>query len=142
MTEKHTGDEIRALRLSRGLSQEDVAKAVDISLKPVGRIEREGRGHHLRRVRGFLEQLAGPSAGVQTVRTFIEEQSAPGGKPLALAFHELAGLLDRLPAEQRGPAVQTFLDVQRQLDDASVDPLKTLEAAAQVTVKAFSQFAG
>jgi transcriptional regulator with XRE-family HTH domain len=142
MTNKHSGEEIRALRLSRGLSQQEVATAVDISLKTVGRIEREGRGHHLRRVRNFLEQLKPESAtSVQAVRTFIAEQSVPGQKPLALAFHELAALLDRLPAEQRAPAVQTFLEVQRQLDDASVDPLKTLESAAHVTIKAFSQFA-
>jgi|SRR5215212_4355304 len=144
MTDKHAGEEIRALRLSQGLSQQDVAEAVDISLKTVGRLEKEGRGHHLRRVRNFLERLKGeasPAESVDAVRSFIEQQSSPGGKPLAFAFHELAAMLERLPSEQKAPAVQTFLNVQRQLDDASVEPLKTLEAAAQITVKAFSQFA-
>jgi len=132
------------MRLARGLSQEDVARALDISLKTVGRLEREGRGHNLRRVRNFLVNLApagnDSSANTPSIRTFIEQQSMPGGPTLGAAFHELAVLLDRLPADQRAPAVQTFVDVQRQLDDGSIDPMKTLEAAAEVTVKAFSQF--
>jgi transcriptional regulator with XRE-family HTH domain len=136
------GETIRGLRLARGLSQENVAQALDISLKTVGRIEKEGRGHNLRRIRAFLEGLSATSdsTAVQSVRTFIDHESVPGGRPLALAFHELAALLDRLPIDQRGPAVQTFIDVQRRLDDGAFDPLKTLEAAAQVTVKAFAQF--
>src|SRR5688572_28300791 len=96
------GQEIRALRVAQGMSQEDVAKALDISLKTVGRIEREGRGHHLRRIRTFLERLAADPPGitaVRSIRTFIEQQSVPGGRPLSLAFHELAALLDRLPVE-------------------------------------------
>ena len=132
----HPGESIRELRLAHGLSQSDVARALDISLRTVVRIENEGRGHNIRRVRKYLEELPAraaerPAAGAELV---------PGGRPLALAFHELAALLDRLPVEQRSPAVETFIDVQRQLDDASLDPLKTLEAAAQITVKAFSPF--
>jgi transcriptional regulator with XRE-family HTH domain len=139
------GEVIRELRLARGLSQSEVARALDISLRTVVRLEKEGRGHHLKRVRNYLEDLAEraaerPAAGAEFVRSLIAQHSAPGGRPLALAFHELAALLDRLPGEQRAPAVETFIDVQRQLDDASLDPLKTLEAAAQITVKAFSQF--
>lgn len=138
------GNEIRALRLARGLSQSDVAKALDISLKTIGRVEKEGRGHNLRRIRRFLESLAPPMPGSTAdgsgIRAFIEEQTVPGRGPLGLAFHELAALLDALPPEHRGIAVQTFVDVQRQLEDASVDPLRTLEAAAQVTIKAFSRF--
>jgi transcriptional regulator with XRE-family HTH domain len=137
------GEEIRALRIAQGLSQVDVAKALDISTKTVGRLEREGRGHNLRRVRTFLEQFSASkdaTASVQSLRTFIREQSVPGARPLSLAFHELAALLESIPDEQRSPAAQTFVDVQRQLEDASIDPLKTLEAAAQVTIKAFSQF--
>lgn len=138
------GGDVRALRLARGLSQTDVARALDLSLKTVGRIEKEGRGHNLRRIRNFLEGLAptetDAEAGTRSIRGFIEQESLPGGRPLAVAFHELAALLDRLPAEQRAPAVQTFVDVQKQLEDSAVDPLKTLEAAAQVTIKAFSQF--
>lgn len=139
------GEEIRGLRLAQGLSQSDVARALDISLRTVVRLEKEGRGHHLKRVRNYLEDLSAkaskrPAEGAALVRSLIAEHSVPGGRPLALAFHELEALLDRLPVEQRAPAVETFIDVQRQLDDASLDPLKTLEAAAQITVKAFSQF--
>ncbi|MGZ5446085.1 MAG: helix-turn-helix domain-containing protein [Thermoanaerobaculia bacterium] len=139
------GEGIRELRVAQGLSQSEVARALDISLRTVVRLEKEGRGHNLRRVRKYLEELPArtaqrPEAGAEFVRSLIAEHSVPGGRPLSLAFHELAALLDRLPVEQRSPAVETFIDMQRQLDDASLEPLKTLEAAAQITVKAFSQF--
>lgn len=137
-----TGSEIRALRLTHGLSQQEVASALDISAKTVSRLERQGHGHHLRRVRSFLESLAAnnPAAGVSSVRSFIRQEGIPGRPPLALALHEFAALLDQLPGEQKAAAVQTFIEVQRQLDDGTVDQKKTLETAAQVTVKAFSQF--
>jgi transcriptional regulator with XRE-family HTH domain len=144
-TERSPGEEIRELRMAQGLSQEDVARALDICNKTVGRLERESRGHNLRRVRKYLEGLAeareNAAAGAQSPRTFIREESVPAARPLGIALHELAELLHSLPQERRAPAVQTFIDVQRRLDDTAIDPLKTLEAAAQVTIKAFSQFA-
>ena len=141
MTDKLISNDIRALRISQRPSQE-VAKTVEISPKTVGPADREGHEHHLRRIGSFLKSLAAsPAAGGQSVRTFIEQASVPGAKPLSLAFHELAAMLDRLPAEQQAPAVTIFLDVQRELDDAALDALKTLEATAQITVKAFSQCA-
>jgi transcriptional regulator with XRE-family HTH domain len=137
--------DVRELRVARGLSQTDVARELDISLRTVVRLEKEGRGHNLRRVRKYLEGLPslaaeGTAAGSEFVRSLIAQHSAPGGVPLALAFHELAALFERLPAEQRAPAVETFIEMQRRLEGTSLDPLKTLETAAHITIKAFSQF--
>lgn len=69
----------------------------------------------------------------------MSNQPPPLGSTLVL--HELVALFERLPRERRTEAARALLDACHQLDEADVDPFTTVQAGAQITIKAFSQFA-
>ncbi len=141
------GARLANLRKSLGVVRVEVTRQTGITPTTQRALENTGKGYRLAAYREFLERLAAGAEGVDTgappeaVKSFIASNSATtNARPLALVLHELSALFGGLPPDQVQPAARTFMDVQERLDDGTADAVRTLEAAAQVTITAFSQF--
>lgn len=116
----------------------EAAKRLEVSTRTIIRYEAPDanlQSAGARRYRELLELVKEEKARQSTaaVRTFVEKSE---GRPAAAVLHELEGLMNALPDDDVGDAVQLFLDVQQELNGKH-DPVRVLERAAHITLRAF-----
>lgn len=135
------------LRAAKGLTQEEVARRLDMTVKTVVRREHDNRTDipSGRRIRTLLEGLAigdepaDDSRPTDPVSRYVVQVGAAGATQIAATIlWEFAGLYGRVSPALRSDLAAMFLATEQELRDVIPDPAQRIERAARIVVTIFS----